>query len=139
MTKLVTMFSDVVRSLFHRPVTELYPFEKTEAPERMRGKLEWDRETCTGCGLCVTDCPAFALHLTVLDRKAKRFTMDYNVDCCIFCGQCMQSCRSGSITMPSTQWELAALSRQPFLYHYGDAQDVEQVLAGKSESKAEAA
>ncbi len=57
------------------------------------------------------DCPANAIQVTMLDRKAKRFVMDYYIDRCAFCGQCTQSCRHGAISMSSHEWELAKLDK----------------------------
>jgi formate hydrogenlyase subunit 6/NADH:ubiquinone oxidoreductase subunit I len=127
------MFSDVLTSLFRRPATESYPVQHTDAPLQLRGSLHVAMESCTGCGLCAMDCPAKAIQVTMLDRKAKRFVMDYYTDRCTFCGQCMQSCRHGSISMPSDEWELAQLDKTPFLVHFGDAHDIEEALAGKPE------
>jgi formate hydrogenlyase subunit 6/NADH:ubiquinone oxidoreductase subunit I len=128
--KIGTMFSDVSSSLFRRPVTELYPLERREAPPQLRGLLHLDLTACTGCGLCAMDCPADALHVTMLDRKAKRFVIDYHVDRCAFCGQCTRSCRQGALSMSSDEWELAQLDKAPFLIHFGDPHDVEEMLAG---------
>jgi formate hydrogenlyase subunit 6/NADH:ubiquinone oxidoreductase subunit I len=124
------MFKDVSRSLFTRPATECYPQERSEAPLHLRGLLHWNRQACTGCGLCSMDCPARAIQVTVLDKKAKRFVFTYHVDRCLFCGQCLQSCKQGSLSMPSEHWELAVLSKAPLELHFGEPDDVEQVLAG---------
>ena len=137
MKRFGTMLPDITRSLFRRPVTERYPAVQSETPGRLRGALEWDPSTCSGCGLCVMDCPAYALELTVLDRKAKRFVMTYHVDRCTFCGQCVTSCKQGSMELSSENWELAALDQKSFVTHFGDPKDVEQALAGKPEDDAE--
>ena len=127
--KIVTMLGDVTSSLFRRPVTEKYPFERHEAPERLRGQLHWDAENCTGCGLCAGDCPAQAIEIVVLDKANKRFVMRYHVDRCTFCAQCVKSCRQNCLSMSNDRWELAALGREAFLIHYGDGVDVEHCLA----------
>ena len=133
-----TMFADVAASLFRRPATESYPLERTEAPPALRGLLHLNLQACTGCGLCAMDCPAYALHVTMLDRKAKRFIMTYHVDRCAFCGQCTRSCRQGALSMASAEWELAQLDKSPFLVNFGDPDDVEQVMAGTPEGGAAA-
>ncbi len=136
MKKFATMLPDVSRSLFRRPATELYPAVQSETPERLRGALQWTPSTCTGCGLCVMDCPAQALELTVLDRKAKRFVMVYHLDRCTFCGQCVMSCKQGSITMEHQDWELAALDPTSYRMVFGAPEDVEQALANQPEDGA---
>lgn len=131
--KFGVMLRDISTSLFRRPVTERYPFERREAPARLRGKLQWDPENCTGCGLCAMDCPADAIELIVLDKKKKRFVVHYNIDRCTFCAQCVQSCRQGSLAMSSTEWELAALDKEAFIIYYGEDGDVREVVAGSTE------
>jgi formate hydrogenlyase subunit 6/NADH:ubiquinone oxidoreductase subunit I len=128
--KLGVMWRDVSTSLFRRPVTERYPFERRPAPPRLRGLLACSLEHCTGCGMCAQDCPANALEVIVLDKRAKRFVINYYADRCTFCAQCMQSCRHGCLTLQNDQWELAALTKEPFLVHYGDEADVREALAG---------
>ena len=137
--KVGTMLQDIVTSLFHRPVTEQYPFEKRPAPPRTRGMLHWDPEKCTGCCLCSADCPANAIELITLDKKAKQFVLRYHVDQCTFCGQCVESCRFGCLEMSSEEWELAATSKEPFTVRYGREEDIEALLAKRTAGDAESA
>jgi formate hydrogenlyase subunit 6/NADH:ubiquinone oxidoreductase subunit I len=123
------MLGDVVHSLFKRPVTERYPFERRAAPERLRGKLFYNPEKCTGCGLCNKDCPSNAIELITLDKKAKRFVLRYHMDRCTYCAQCVQNCRFECMGMSPEQWELAALTKEPFTVYYGKDEDVQAVLA----------
>lgn len=134
--KVGTMLIDILRSLLRRPATEQYPFERRQVPSRLRGKLLWDAENCTGCGLCAKECPADAIEMIVLDRKAKRFVLRYHVDRCTFCAQCVHSCRFECLNMSSADWELAAAERDPFTVYYGDDDDVRAVLAEGSEADA---
>ena len=126
--KPAVMFRDVTRSLFRKPITQRYPFEQRTPPTRLRGRLQWEPASCTGCGLCATDCPANAIEMIVLDKKAKRFVLEYHVDRCTFCAQCVHSCRQGCLAISSDLWELAALSREPFTIYFGGETDVQQVL-----------
>jgi formate hydrogenlyase subunit 6/NADH:ubiquinone oxidoreductase subunit I len=114
------MFRDVSTSLFRRPATVQYPAERKEAPQRLRGLLRWDPAKCTGCGLCAKDCPAEAIEVRVIDRKAKRFVFSYQSDRCAFCAQCVYSCRQGCLSMDHTQWELASLDREHFQRRQGE-------------------
>lgn len=123
--KVGRMLGDVLRSLFRRPVTVKYPFERTAAPERLRGQLRFNPEKCTGCSLCVKDCPASAIELITLDKANKRFALRYHIDRCTYCAQCVQSCRFKCLEMLNDRWELAALSKDPFTVYYGDKPDVE--------------
>jgi formate hydrogenlyase subunit 6/NADH:ubiquinone oxidoreductase subunit I len=131
--KIGTMLNDVAGSLLKGPVTEKYPFERRDPPERLRGQLLWDPDTCTGCGLCAKDCPANAIEVIIIDKKNKQFAFRYHVDRCTFCAQCVASCRQGCLAMSNELWELAALEREPFLIRYGDERDAPPVLEDAGE------
>jgi len=118
MIKIGSMWKDVTKSLFVRPATERYPYEKTAAPQRLRGILAWDYATCTGCTLCQRDCPAEAIEVEVIDRKAKQFNFTYYADRCTFCAQCVHSCRVGALEMSHDTWELADLSLEAFHFSW---------------------
>jgi len=126
--RIGTMVGDTIRSLFKKPATEVYPFEKRETPERTRGLLTWSPDNCTGCSLCVKDCPCNALELIVIDKKAKRFVMRWREDACIYCGQCLQVCRFDAIDMSQEEWELAATGRADFTKTYGKEDDIKQAM-----------
>ncbi len=126
--KLGAMFRDVAAAFFKKPVTQKYPFERTPAPARLRGKLIWNAQKCTGCALCTKDCPSDAINLVVNDKQAKTFVMRYNVDRCIFCAQCVQNCRQKCLQMSNEEWELAALNKDAFTIYYGDENKVQSYL-----------
>lgn len=132
--KIVTMLRDVIESLLKRPFTEEYPFEQRPSPERLRGKLHYDPEKCTGCCLCMKECPADALELITIDKKAKQFVLRYHSDRCAYCAQCVQNCRFECLEMSPEEWELAATTKEPFTIYYGEEADVEKVLGGLVEA-----
>jgi formate hydrogenlyase subunit 6/NADH:ubiquinone oxidoreductase subunit I len=113
------MLNDVFASLFKRPFTERYPFRKYPAPPaRLRGKLLWEEEKCEGCMLCVRDCPAKAIEVKVVDRAAKKYTFHYRVDRCIYCAQCVVSCKEDALSMSSTEYHLASTDKKTFTEVY---------------------
>lgn len=126
--RIGSMLGDILRSFFKKPVTQPYPFEKTAAPENFRGRLVWEREKCTGCQLCVKDCPSDAIELITIDRASKRFVLRYHVDRCTFCAQCVINCRFKCLDMSNDQWELAALRKEPFTVYYGQDEDIDGFL-----------
>ena len=134
--KFATMLKDVLKSFTQKPITEQYPFVKKPAPSRLRGKLEWNPEKCSGCCLCSKDCPSDAIELITIDKKAKRFVMRYHEDRCTYCAQCVQNCRFECLGMSNTDWELAALTKEPFDVYYGKDEDVDVVLAKFAANKA---
>lgn len=134
--KIGTMFKDIVESTFTKSATQLYPGEKISPPDRYRGELIFDPKACTGCSLCVKDCPSNAIELTILDRAAKRYVMKYQKDRCVYCGQCVINCKFKCISMSHEDWEHAVLSKE-FTVFYGRDEDVAQFLASLNSTPAE--
>ncbi len=122
--RIGAMLGDISRSLFKKPVTEMYPFVKKGAPERLRGKLIFDPAKCTGCKICVRDCPANAIELHVIDKATKRFVLMFHSDRCTFCAQCVFSCNFDGISLSHEEWELAALSKDSFQVPCGRPEDI---------------
>ena len=132
--KLGLLVSDVLGSLLRRPATRGYPGERPPPQPRLRGRVRWDPEHCTGCRLCVMDCPANALELFTLDKASHRFVLRYDAGQCTFCAQCARSCNYGAISLSSDEWELADDDKKSFVFHYGAANDVKQVLDTSTDS-----
>lgn len=132
--KITTMLGDVLRSLLRPNSTQQYPAERQPDPERLRGKLVWNGEKCTGCALCVKECPALAIELITLDKAAKRFVMRYHIDRCTFCAQCVENCRFGCLQMSNTDWELAAADKSAFTVYYGKEHDIEMARSAQAAS-----
>jgi formate hydrogenlyase subunit 6/NADH:ubiquinone oxidoreductase subunit I len=136
--KLGTMLWDVIGSLFRRPVTQNYPAVRQAAPERLRGKLQWNPEKCTGCSLCAKDCPSNAIEVLTIDRARRQFVIRYHMDRCTFCAQCVANCRFKCMGMSAEQWELAALKKEPFELYYGEDEHVDLILGRLAEEAASA-
>ena len=81
------------------------------------------------------DCPARAIEILALNRKAKRFVMRYHVDRYVYCGQCVRNCRFKCLTMNPTEWELAALRPDEFTEYSGKPDDVEKARGMARESQ----
>ncbi len=126
--KIGSMLSDVLSAFFKKPVTQPYPFERKPAPVGFRGKLIYDPEKCSGCQLCIKDCPSNAIELITIDKANKRFIMRYHEDRCTFCAQCVINCRFKCLSMSDEQWEMAALTKAPFEVYYGREEDVQGFL-----------
>jgi len=132
-----TMFQDIVESFFKKSATQLYPAERTAPPERYRGVLSFNPSACTGCRLCVKDCPSEAIELFILDRAAKKYVVKYHMDRCIYCGQCMVNCKFNCIGMSNRDWEHAALKKD-FMVYYGRDEDIARYLESLAPAPAEA-
>jgi formate hydrogenlyase subunit 6/NADH:ubiquinone oxidoreductase subunit I len=122
-----TLFQDIVESFFKKPATRLYPVERIAPPQRYRGILSYIPSACTGCGLCVKDCPSDAIELVILDRAAKKYVVKYHMDRCIYCGQCVVNCKFKCISMSNQDWEHAALDKN-FMVYYGREEDIASYL-----------
>jgi formate hydrogenlyase subunit 6/NADH:ubiquinone oxidoreductase subunit I len=135
--KIGVMLSDLARSLLRRPVTRRYPFERSATPARLRGALRWNPARCTGCGMCVKDCPANAIELITLDKASKRFVLRYHLDRCTFCAQCVRTCNFDCLELSNDRWELAALNKAPFTIDYGDEADIQALLEQRAQRDAQ--
>ena len=137
--KIGAMLGDIATSLFKKPVTENYPFQKKAAPENLRGKLTYDPAKCSGCMLCIKDCPANAIELITIDKAAKRFVMKYHMDKCTFCDQCVVNCRFKCLDLSAEDWELASLTQEPLTVYYGRDEDIQFLLEKAAQPDAEPA
>ena len=116
--KIASMLNDVFLSLWKRPFTERYPYKVRPAPARLRGKLLWDQGKCKGCMLCVRDCPARAIEIDVTDRAARKYVFHYHIDRCIYCAQCVASCKEDALSMSSVLYHLASTDKATFTEVY---------------------
>lgn len=124
--RLATMLRDIWRAFFRKPATERYPAEERVPSARYRGQLRWEPERCTGCCLCVKDCPANAIEIIKLEKD--HVVMRYHPDRCVFCGQCVQNCRFNCITLDNAAWELPTGDPMTFTMHFGEEADVKRLL-----------
>jgi formate hydrogenlyase subunit 6/NADH:ubiquinone oxidoreductase subunit I len=102
------MISEVLKHVGKTPATTNYPFEKAQMPVNFRGRLNFLPHRCKGCMLCTKDCPSGAIHINKLGDK--KFEAVIDLDRCIFCAQCVDSCFIKALEM-TTDFELASLTR----------------------------
>ncbi|MGP3667293.1 MAG: 4Fe-4S dicluster domain-containing protein [Candidatus Bathyarchaeota archaeon] len=100
-----------------RCVTIKYPFgPPAYLPEGLRGKPEFDREKCVGCGGCFNCCPPEAI--TIVEENGKR-KIEVNLGKCLYCATCQEVCPEDAIMLTS-KFELA-------VYDLNQAKEVVEV------------
>lgn len=109
--KLGKMLRNTLQALFKKPVTVQYltkPGEMVPVPERFRGKIIYDKNSCIGCLLCIRTCPSGVITATA-ERKVK-----FDVARCMFCGQCMETCPKKAITL-SSSFEIVVYDKEELI------------------------
>ena len=134
---IATMLKDILEALFTKPATKPYPNLTPDQPERLRGKLHYNPANCTGCQLCVKDCPAMAIELIEIDKQNKQFVMRYDVGCCTFCAQCVQNCRFDCLSMSNDEWSFATDEKTNLITYYGEEANLQKLLAENTDTPSE--
>ncbi|MFP4071360.1 MAG: 4Fe-4S dicluster domain-containing protein [Desulfovibrionales bacterium] len=92
--KILPMTMTLVRNLVQGHGTRLYPGEKRETFDDVRGDLAIDIDRCISCGICQRICPSFCLEV---DKQAR--TWAYEPFACVFCGNCVEKCPTDCLSM----------------------------------------
>ena len=102
---------EAVKSLFSRPYTIKFPKSPSTAAPRFRGKPEYYKDDCVGCGACAEVCPSATIYM-VDDLKTRMRTLTLRLDSCLFCGSCQANCITEKGIMLSREYDLATYSRE---------------------------
>lgn len=62
------------------------------------GKVTLDSSRCTGCGLCVVECPTRALFISS-NEEAGAFQLIFKHSNCVACGLCVEICPEKCLSM----------------------------------------
>jgi len=112
----LSMLPQVFVQMFKKPFTNKFPAKYTpssttrflenvqngktkinppvETPPGFRGKIQYDREKCIGCQLCIKVCPSGAIEFKPEEKKIKIFLAR-----CTFCSQCNDVCPVNCLSM----------------------------------------
>ena len=106
-----------VKTVFRRPVTILYPYEKEWIPDNYRGRPGLRFDMCVGCGVCVRMCPTDCIKLVEVDDDNGKKVMrpQIFVGRCAFCGYCSEYCPTNAMTV-TPEYELAELFKKDMIY-----------------------
>jgi len=105
------------KTVVHRPVTVLYPYESLWEPDNYRGRPALDFNKCIGCGMCVRMCPCTAIILVDCpdDEGNNVERPQVNMGRCAFCGYCAEYCPEDAMTVTPIV-ELAEYTRSDLIY-----------------------
>jgi len=84
----------VLRSLFKKPATLMYPVVPRVWEERTRGHIGIVEEDCILCGICMRKCPTNCI---TVDRNKRKWIIERMQ--CIQCGCCVEVCPKQCLTM----------------------------------------
>lgn len=108
-----------------------YPEEKMRMYPRYRGSLmqvrdpETGQHKCNGCGACARICPHGSIKVVTMrgeDGKRRLEAFEVNLQDCMVCGLCVESCAFGALEM-SHDYENASYDKRSLIY------DMEKLLA----------
>ena len=99
------MTGTVIRSLFKKPATLMYPVRPGKKMSLSRGHVTIDAENCILCRSCQRKCPTGAICVEV---KEKAWQIDRLR--CVVCNACVDVCPTKCLTM-DTQYTPVMTSR----------------------------
>lgn len=84
----------LMRSLFGKPATLMYPVAPAKVTDATRGHMTIIIENCIYCGLCEKKCPTNAI---TVDREARTWSIQRMK--CIQCNACATACKKDALLM----------------------------------------
>ena len=88
------MTKTVLKSLFSRPATLMYPVKPAKKTDATRGHVKIDPTKCITCRICQRKCPTQAI---CVDVKEKTWEIDQMR--CVVCAICVDTCPTKNLTM----------------------------------------
>ena len=102
--RLGSMVPHMLEMLISKTDTILYPAVHARVADRFRGMLRFNSALCIGCKICQRVCPSNAIHIEKIGDKQYKAVVQ--LDKCIFCGQCVDSCPKNAL-QNTANFELA--------------------------------
>lgn len=104
---------EAIKALIKGPYTSDFPYKEHRPYERFRGRPQYHKDDCMGCGACFQVCPAGAIKMR--DEQGRRI-LSVHWDLCIFCGNCQANCPTEKGIMLSNEFDLATTAARETLY-----------------------
>ena len=111
---LNTIGKTIMRNLFSKPATAMYPIVKNEFYPATRGRIVFDESACNYCTLCAKRCPAQAI---TVDRTEK--TWQINRKRCLVCSFCISVCNKSSLSS-AREYTLPMVSEKDIWFYQAE-------------------
>ncbi|MCL6613603.1 MAG: 4Fe-4S dicluster domain-containing protein [Firmicutes bacterium] len=85
-----------------KPITVEYPFKKLKFAPVYRGGFCFYPDRCNACKSCQNACPNNVIAVTGErgeDKKMRLVKYEMDLQYCLYCGLCQESCNKDAITM----------------------------------------
>lgn len=103
---MMFMTPQILKNLFSKSATRLYPLEQRDPFARARGDLAITVADCIFCGACARKCPSQCI---AVDKTTAVWTLDPMA--CIGCGVCVEACPKDCLRQ-STDYRRPGLQRE---------------------------
>jgi len=91
---LFSIGNTIIKSVFRKPATVLFPIVPMKTDELVRGQVAIDIDECIFCGMCHRKCPTNAIEVT---RDEKKWAISRSR--CILCTNCVEVCPKKCLEM----------------------------------------
>jgi len=84
----------ILKSVFRKPVTTLFPAHPMKTSNLVRGQVAIDINACIFCGMCQRKCPTNAI---LVERDKKGWAIERSK--CVLCTNCVEVCPKKCLDM----------------------------------------